>query len=379
MAAALPLLLPSAAFAAVVGAPHAESVKLPVMPAVLAEGDPCTEASPRTVRAEPRYQRTLNLQQSWRFGRGSGVKVAVVDTGVATGTARLVGRVTPVSGDGDCVGHGSFLAGLVAAAPVSGTGFSGVAPQARILAVRGTDQRGTPTADTLAAGIRAAADAGAQVILVGPALARGSSGLTRAVEHAAKQDALVVAAAAPQLKSGTSPGPAKDYWPAAQLGVLSVLGTAEDGSVPDDTAVPRRADLAAPGSGVIGVGPRGKGHLIGNGSSLAAAFVAGAAALVRARYPDLSAAGTAERLVRNAYPADVPRMDVYAALSSSGSGRTDVAPPPAPARMPSYEATEAAVRRGTLLAGAGAATTGAVAWAALAVRARGRRSEDAAG
>ncbi|WP_409468609.1 S8 family serine peptidase [Streptomyces sp. HC307] len=377
MAAAAPLLLPSAAFAAET-ARRGDPVKLPVMPAVLDDGDACTAASATTVRAEPRYQRTLALQQSWRFSRGGGVKVAVVDTGVAAGTARLDGRITTVTGSGDCVGHGSFLAGLVAAAPKPGTRFSGVAPEARILAVRGTGERGVASAATLAAGIRAAADAGAEVILVGPALARGSSELTRAVEHAIDRDALVVAAAAPQMESGTRAETAQDYWPAAQRGVLSVLGTADDGSLPDGTAIPRKADLAAPGSGVIGVGPRGEGHFIGSGSSLAAAFVAGTAALVRDRYPSLSAAGTAERLTRTAYPADVPRVDVYAALSSSATGRETVAEPSlVPARMPSTEATEAAVRRGTLLAGAGAVTAGLVAWAGLVVRVRRRRFRDA--
>ncbi|MBZ9640893.1 S8 family serine peptidase [Streptomyces sp. PSKA30] len=374
-----PLLLPPAALAAEAATTSAKPVKLPLMPVVLDERDACTAASPQMVRAEPRYQRTLALKQSWRFSRGKGVDVAVVDTGVDTGTARLDGRVTPVSGSGDCVGHGSFLAGLVAAAPKAGTGFSGVAPEARILSVRGTDERGVATAATVAAGVRAAADAGAQVILVGPALARGSSELMGAVEHAIDQGALVVAAASPQLGSLSEEQPARDYWPAAQRGVLAVLGTADDGSLPDGTAVPRNADLAAPGSGVIGVGPRGEGHFIGSGSALAAAFVAGAAALVRGTYPELSAVETAERLTRNAYPADVPRIDVYAALSSSGTRPAEVVEPsPAPARMPSHEATEAAVRRGTLLAVAGAVTAGGVAWAGLAVHVRRRRSEDAA-
>ncbi|MEU6603302.1 S8 family serine peptidase [Streptomyces flaveolus] len=213
---------------------------------------------------------------------------------------------------------------------------------------------------------------------MGPALSRGSSELTTAVEHAIDEDALVVGAAAPQQETSTGErSPASDYWPAAQPGVLSVLGTADDGSLPESTAVPRKADLAAPGSGVIGVGPRGDGHFIASGSSLAAAFVAGAAALVRGRYPSLTAAEAAERLTRNAYPADVPRLDIYAALSASGPGRVAGAEPtPAPAVMPRDEAAAAAVRRATLLAGAGAATAAAVAWVAGAARARSRRPRD---
>ncbi|MFC9915056.1 S8 family serine peptidase [Streptomyces sp. NPDC127197] len=379
-AAALALLVPQTASAAGGTAARATEVKLPVMPAVLDDDAPCTGGSSRTVRAEPGYQRSLDLEQAWRFSRGGGVEVAVVDTGVATGTARLEGRVTRVSGDGDCVGHGSFLAGLVAAAPVSGTEFSGVAPEAHVFAVRGTDQRGRATASSLAAGIRDAADAGARVILVGPALPTKSSALTRAVEHAADKDALVVASAAPQIESGEEPAPPRDYWPAAQHGVLSVLGTAPDGSLADGTALPEDADLSAPGAGVIGVGPRGKGHFISSGSALAAAFVAGAAALVRDLYPDLSAAAAADRLTRSAYPATVPRLDLYAALSSSVSGPEAVPEPtPRPVRLSYTEPTEAAVRRGTLMAGVGAATAGVVAWSTLAVHARRRRGEEDGG
>ncbi|MGW3622022.1 S8 family serine peptidase [Streptomyces sp. NPDC000880] len=373
-AAAVPVVLPPGAVAAEAGARQADPVKLPVIPSVLDDGAPCTAGASKVATAAPPQQRTLALSRAWQFSRGGGVKVAVVDSGVAGRASGLAGRVVPVSGTGDCVGHGSFVASLVASAPSSGTGFTGVAPKARILAVRGTDERGVPSAATVAAGVRAAADAGARVIVVAPALATGSPGLTKAVEHAIDRDALVVAAAAPESDTRKESA-ARDYWPAAMDGVLSVLGVAEDGTVPGSTAAPRQADLAAPGSGVIGAGPRGKGHFIGTGSSLAAGFVAGAAALVRDRHPELSAAQTAERLVTTAYPADVPRLDIYAALTATGqSGLVAADSAPKPAHLPSDAVAANATRRASLLGGAGAATVLVVVWAALAVRARSRRT-----
>jgi hypothetical protein len=383
-AAAVPFAASTGAAAAEAGVRQADPQKLPVIPSALADGAPCTAASSKVAVAEPPYQESLALSRAWRFSRGAGVKVAVVDSGVARGTARLNGRVATVLGTGDCVGHGTFVASLIAAAPTSGTDFSGVAPEARILAVRGTDERGVPSAASVAAGVRAAADAGAEVIVVGPALAGGSRELTGAVEHAIARDALVVAAAAPESKprkgADKDPGPAKDYWPAAQKGVLSVVGISSDGSLPDGAAAPRRADLAAPGSGVIGVGPRGAGHFIGSGSSLAAGFVAGAAALVRDRHPELSAAETAERLTMMAYPADVPRLDVYAALTSTGRTTTVTSGPATePARLPSDAVAAEATRRAGALGVVAAAVVGAVVWLAVVVRARGRRREDPSG
>ncbi|MEK8145866.1 S8 family serine peptidase [Streptomyces sp. M10(2022)] len=62
------------------------------------------------------------------------------------------------------------------------------------------------------------------------------------------------------------------------------------------------ADLAAPGDAVVGIGPKGSGHYIGSGSSLAAANVAGAAALVRARYPKMTADEVSRQLTSAAYP-----------------------------------------------------------------------------
>lgn len=69
--------------------------------------------------------------------------VGVVDTGVSSSAPALKGRITAVGDAGtDCVGHGTFVAGLVGAAVADGVRFAGVAQQARILAVRGSDARG---------------------------------------------------------------------------------------------------------------------------------------------------------------------------------------------------------------------------------------------
>ncbi|MET7685616.1 S8 family serine peptidase [Streptomyces sp. NPDC005423] len=301
------------------------TVRLPVIPGSLGTGAACTRASPTTMTVVPWTHAALGLSGARSYSRGAGVTVAVVDTGVAPATHGLKGRVEAV-GDAaeDCVGHGSFVAGLIAAEyDGTGTDFGGMAPDARVLAVRGTDARGLADAASVAAGIRAAAHARAGIVAVPLALSRGSKALSAAVRYAVARDCLVVAAAVPDATGDTTGAsgattravPAARYWPASEQGVLSVLDFGPSGSRPDGAPEPVRADLAAPGDKVVGTGPRGSGDFTGTGASFATAHVAGAAALVRSRYPDLSAEETARRLTGTAYPADVPRLDTYASLT----------------------------------------------------------------
>ncbi|GAA2339974.1 S8 family serine peptidase [Streptomyces kunmingensis] len=302
--------------------PSASKVQLPVVPARLGTAsDQCTKASATVMKSVPWAQRWLGLSGISRFTDGAGTVVGVVDTGVSAKAPGLSGRVAGPATD-DCVGHGTFLAGTVAAAPQKGSGYTGVAPGARIRAVRGTDSTGVPSASSVAKGIREAVDGDAQVIVVAAALEKGSGALTAAVAYARKQDVVVIAPAVPDASataSDSSASPPTSFWPAADDGVVSVLDIDIDGQRPDGERVPDRADLAAPGQGVTGIGPVGKGHYLGNGPSVAAAIVAGAAALVRAYRPELSAEEVVQRLRSTSYPADVPEIDVYGALTGVAS------------------------------------------------------------
>lgn len=359
----------------------ADSVELPVIPAVLGPGASCTKASGETARDEPWTRQALGLSRSWQLADGHGVTVGVVDSGVGTDIPALTGRVTAVGGAGtDCVGHGSFAAGLIAAAPGKGSGVAGAAPAARILAVRGTDARGNPTAERLANGIRAAADGGAKVIYVGRAVPTGRAELTAAVAYATQHDALVVAPFAPNAmpddpETNEPAEPAPWYWPAAAPGVLSVMDYGPDGTRPENAPQKEGADLAAPGDAAVSVGPSGSGHFIGSGSSLAAANVAGAAALVRSRHPRMSAAQVSRQLVAAAYPAVPPRLDPYAALTTVLTDRQGATPRPAPAKIPPA-ASPQPLNRALLIAGAGGGVVLLVAAAAVVIprgRARGWR------
>ncbi|BCJ49764.1 peptidase S8 [Actinoplanes sp. NBRC 14428] len=316
----------------------------------------------------------------WPLTRGAGVTVAVVDTGTSRAAAGLSGAVAAGTtvvgrgrGDSDCAGRGSALAGLVAARPVSGSLFAGVAPEARILPVRIVDGKGKVPPGALAAGIRAAAGAGAGVILIGVGVPAPDDALRSAVRLAVARDAVVVAAVSDRnAQEGRPPAP---WYPASDPEVLAVGGLSASGARTERVAEGAGLDLLAPGERAYTVGPRGGGNYTVGGPAVAAAYVAGAAALVRAYHPGLGQAEVRRRLIATSEPSDggVGVLDIYAAVADvagpavvvpGGSGGSVVLPtaaPPAPAKV-----IAGAVALGTAGAALGAYLIG------LAVRSRRR-------
>ncbi|MFJ7078528.1 S8 family serine peptidase [Streptomyces sp. NPDC098781] len=361
------------------GAAAAEGpVALPAVKSRLEDGESCAKESGTKAVDQPWTRQALGLDRSWQLSMGADVTVAVLDTGVGNDVPGLSGRVASVDGAGstaDCVGHGSFAAGLIAAEPIGGTGVVGVAPRARILAVPVTGESGDTTPQLVAQGIRRAVDAGADVVYVAHAFRGGREELTAAVEHATERDVLVVAPAAPDV-APTDPGTgqpdpiARPYFPAFIPQVLSVMDHGPGGARPESAPEAFAPDLSAPGDEVVSVGPRGAGHYIGSGSSLAAAGAAGAAALVRDRYPELTVAEVSRRLQGAAYPASVPVLDPFAALSIVLPAQQ--APLPGPGRARVAKATPEGPRvRALAIAGGFGALVLLVAAAAVVIP-RGR-------
>ncbi|WP_345430107.1 S8 family serine peptidase [Actinoallomurus vinaceus] len=355
-------------------------VGLPVIPSALASGRSCTGSSSTAARAQPWTVSTLGMSRVRELSDGAGITVGVVDTGVAANVPALAGRVTAVAdADQDCVGHGSFVAGLIAGRAEDATG-GGIAPRARILAVRGTGKNGVAAPREVAAGIRTAVDRGARVVYVGAALTEGRAELTAAVGYATRKDAVVVAPAAPDAVptsagAAVSAPAARPYFPAFIPQVVAVEDYGPDGSRPQNAPNVFATDLAAPGDAVVSIGPKGSGNYIGSGSSLAAAFVAGTAALVRAYQPRLTAAEVANRLVASAYPAERPVLDPYAAVAAVSSPVTARPTPSAAMRMPARTA-HGARTRALIIASVGGGIVALIACAAAIVplgRARGWR------
>ncbi|MFW6725085.1 S8 family serine peptidase [Streptomyces sp. MAR4 CNY-716] len=281
-------------------------------------GRPLREAA----RAHPFIER-LALRQSWDLATGDRVTVGVVDSGVdadhpdlrgavargseftVVATKREYARTTPFP-QTDCEAHGTAVAGVVAARRAEGDRMAGVAPGATVYPVRIADGVDRATPRTLAAAIDDAVTAGADVLNLSFARPVDDAPVRAAVRRAVEAGVLVVAAAGNEGNGGAAGG---RMFPAAYDGVLAVAAVAADGQPLESSNSGPWVDLSAYGDQIPVVAPNGSGYLTGAGTSIATAQVSGAAALVRARFPELTAEEVAHRLTASATPLGGGRND----------------------------------------------------------------------
>jgi type VII secretion-associated serine protease mycosin len=274
----------------------------------------------REVPTEPWAQKRFDYDRLWELTRGNGVTVAVVDTGVDAGHPQLAGQVVrsidvSKTDSRDCLGHGTKVAGIIAAADQRDRdrAFVGIAPRAKILSVKYTNQEHSNGADpNLARAIRTAADAkGVQVINVS-STAPDTPDLRAAVTYAQSRDILIVAAAG--NVQDEQKGKELPAYPAGYDGVVGVAAVDESGQITDFSNVRTQIAVAAPGQNIISTWPGG-GYAVDQGTSFATPFVAGLAALMRSFRPNLTYQQVANRILATAEGG-----------SGAGSGRGMVNP-----------------------------------------------------
>jgi len=253
------------------------------------------------VRDRQWHHRFLNTAAAHRISQGEGVTVAVIDSGVdphrdlRNNLLRGTDVVKGGTGDGraDTNGHGTAMASLIAAHGRGASGVLGLAPRARVLPVRCEVSRSDNGADELAKGIRWAIARNAKVISISWG---GSSSveLLEAVNEAEAADVVIIAAAGnkPEDSIGV-------IYPAAFRGVVAVTATDRSGEAASVSVKGREVILSAPGTDILSAGIE-NGYRRGTGTSPATAIVAGAAALVRSKYPELSAKEVIHRLTATA-------------------------------------------------------------------------------
>ena len=242
-------------------------------------------------------QLRLTLDEAWARTRGQGVTVAVIDSGVDGSVPALAGRVLPGSdaaasgqrGDRDCLGHGTALAGILAARSSSRNGLVGVAPEATILPVRITMTGGTARPDEIATAVELALTGGATVVMIAVPLDGTDGRVAAAIQTATDRDAVVVLAAPPVNA------------PAAELSAAALrVGAVGADDQPSSAHPPGSVDVLAPGVDIVSLGIGGPGAVQGTGADFAVPFVAGLVALVRAAEPTLSAPAIVDRVMRTA-------------------------------------------------------------------------------
>ncbi|GGC03295.1 S8 family serine peptidase [Cellulomonas carbonis] len=264
----------------------------------------------------------LRLPRAWDVATGSGVVVAVLDTGVDSTHPDLAGKVLPgrdlVDDDADASdphGHGTAVAGIVAARADDGIGVPGAAWGARVLPVRVADEDGFATDADVAAGITWAVDHGAKVVNISLAGSQEAAVVRAAVADAVARGAVVVTAAGNE-------GSDVPMYPAAYAegidGLLSVGATDDLGLLTPFSSWDDSVTLAAPGVDVIAPVPGGEWVAI-TGTSAASPFVAGIAALVVGKV-GLTPAQVERRLTATARDAGPRAIDPW-----YGSGVVDAA------------------------------------------------------
>lgn len=280
-------------------------IGLPASPAA-AESDQCTFPGKKYEGRPWSLQRVL-LDELWTQSRGKGVRVAVIDTGVDIKNPQLKDAVDVGSGRNllpkdlkdengtkiergkengttDTVGHGTKVAGIIAARPTKGTGFVGLAPDATIIPVQQNDAEGHGTAETLAEAITYAVQEGADVINISQDTANAVEPtplLKQAVDAALAKEVVIVASAGNDGLGGN----VKETYPASYDGVLAVASSDRNNERAAFSQSGEFVGIAAPGVDMVSTVPGG-GHCADNGTSFSAPYVAGVAALIKAKHKD---------------------------------------------------------------------------------------------
>jgi thermitase len=294
----------------------------------------------------------VSAPAAWDNTQGdSSTVIAIVDTGVDDThpdlAAKIVGEYSFTGKVKDGFGHGTHCAGIAAAVTNDSVGVAGMCPNCKILSVKVLDDTGSGWMSDVASGITYAADHGADVI----SLSLGGSGrsetLRLALDYALNHNALPVCAMG---NSGTTSALEPAYWGSC----LSVVAADSNGNKASFSTYGVRADVSAPGVGILSTMPTYSTYLSTHGykpnydalsgTSMATPMVAGIAGLVRSRNPGLTPTQTKGIILATAgdgksWSPELGFGLVNARLSVEAALHTDFTPPTVNLIFPTTGAT----------------------------------------
>ncbi|WP_312032895.1 S8 family peptidase, partial [Actinomadura latina] len=309
----------------------------------------------------------LGMEAAWKISKGQGVTVAVVDSGVDPNQADLRGKVTTgpnmiafVDRGRPARLHGTGMASLIAGHGHGAGGRSGIigmAPRARVLAIRAISEpedagyarykRSEPARKAVGRAIRYAADQGADVINLSIGSAEEIADEREAVGYAIGKGVVVVSAAGNDGDKDRlldEDGFAPYSYPASYPGVIAVAAAQPGHARAPFSNRNYSVVLSAPGVGVTSAAPGADRYFVGAGTSQASAIVSGIAALIRAKYPEMAPALVSQALVqstrygpKDGYDPEVGFGEVHAARALSAAASIASAPAGAGKGKPARE------------------------------------------
>jgi thermitase len=263
--------------------------------------------------------------QAWLVTEGRpNTIIAVLDTGIDKGQKDLTGKImaevnfTGSQTSSDVYGHGTHIAGIIAAWAGSGSGVDGLAPDCSLMNVKVADDQGRFDSSVAAKGIGWAVDHGANVINMSLVTTEPSSSLESAIDYAWDKGVVIVAAAGNLVGN-------KVVYPAYYSNCIAVAATDSNDCVASWSSQGSWVDVAAPGVDIYSTLPGNK-YGYKSGTSMAAAYVSGLAGLLFTLESDRNGNGLVNDEVRSAIEngcdglnitAVKGRINAYYAVSSA--------------------------------------------------------------
>jgi thermitase len=270
-----------------------------------------------TYYASEWHLQTIDAPSAWNVATGSGVTVAILDSGIDATHPDLAGQLVPgwnfydnTSNTADVYGHGTKVAGVVAALGNNAMGVAGVAFNARLMPIRVTDTSGYASISALASGLTYAADHGARVANMSFAVQSYSTIISAAQYFMNKGGVVMNSAGNSGVLDSTAPSSA----------LVSVSASDSTDTLASWSTFGPYVDVSAPGVG-IWTTTMGGGYGGVSGTSFSSPLTAGVAALMMSANSKLSPAQIVNLLETSAFDLGAPGYDNYYGYGRVSAGR----------------------------------------------------------